>query len=221
MKEFWKAIKDYESRYKVSNLGRVYSINNAIVLKNRVGKNGYLDVSLSFMGKQKVKKVHRLVYEAFIGDLDLNLVIDHKDNNPKNNQVSNLRQISSRSNTTRGKLNKTGLTGVRFFKKINKYGSEIQIENKIYFLGVFTDKIQAKLKYDKVLSDWVERGEKPQEIADGLKKCRVCGCEKKIKEFRETRTMKGTQSLYYACLDCEKKLKSKAYYKKRNKINKL
>lgn len=217
MKEIWKDVIGYEGYYQVSNIGNVYSNRRTIVLKHREGRDGYLNVSLSVDGKKKLKKIHRLVYESFIGELDRSLVIDHIDNNPHNNHVSNLRQITTRKNTTRGKVNKTGLTGVRFFKQIEKYGSEIQIEGKSYFLGVHESKKGAKKAYDIALSGWINKREKPFEVKQGFKLCRVCNEEKRTEEFRETKTKKGTSSTYYACKSCEKELKRERYYRNKNK----
>lgn len=217
MKEEWKNIVGYEGYYMISNHGRVYSNRNKIVLKNREGKNGYLDVALSVNGKQKLKKIHRIVYESFIGELKKGLVIDHIDNNPKNNHVSNLRQVSSRKNTSRGHVNKSGYTGVRLFKQIDKYGSEIQIEGRIHFLGVYDTAKEASCKYQKALSDWEHKREKPYEVKEGFKLCRICNVEKSLSEFREAKTVKGTKSYYYACLDCESQLKKDRYYKSKNK----
>ena len=213
MKEEWKDVVGYEGYYMVSNHGKIYSNRRGIVLKNRKGKGGYMDVALSVKGEQKLKRVHRLVYEAFVDRLDNKLVIDHIDENPMNNHASNLRQISSRKNTTRGKVNKTGFTGVKFFKQINKYGSEIQIDGKMYFLGVYDTAKEASDKYKKTLNEWKVNKEKPYEVRSGFKLCRICKVEKHLFDFRETKTIKGNKSHYYACLKCESQLKKERYHR--------
>jgi hypothetical protein len=101
MEEIWKDIPGYEEKYEVSNLGRVKSLERIIlkngkhpfiskekILKpyNSSGKRKYFVVSLCYNGKIKKHFVHQLVYRSF-KDLPLkrtdNMVIDHKDNNPK------------------------------------------------------------------------------------------------------------------------------------------
>ncbi|HBJ1650399.1 TPA: helix-turn-helix transcriptional regulator [Clostridium botulinum] len=56
-------------------------------------KDGCLVVSLSKDGVKKIHSVARLVYKAFNSDFnyqDKNIMVWHKDNNPKNNNISNL-----------------------------------------------------------------------------------------------------------------------------------
>lgn len=61
MQEVWKDIKGYEGYYQVSNLGRVKSLRNNTILKINDVKGGYSQVGLSINGKQKTKRIHRLV----------------------------------------------------------------------------------------------------------------------------------------------------------------
>lgn len=116
MEEVWKDIKGYEGLYKISNLGNVKSLNrldakgrkvSEHLLKKRFeGKNKkYIHYSLNKDGKSTEYKAHKLVAEAFLLDktnfksmpyediskIDLNkLQINHKDENPANNNVNNL-----------------------------------------------------------------------------------------------------------------------------------
>ena len=53
--------------------------------------NGYVYVHLSVRGKLTLFTVHKLVLEAFVGPRPEKAVACHKDNNPANNAVSNLR----------------------------------------------------------------------------------------------------------------------------------
>lgn len=213
MKENWKDVIGYEGYYQVSSFGNIYSIRSKKQLKLNADKDGYLRVVLCVDSVRALKKVHHLVYESFIGELDNSLVVDHIDNNPQFNHVHNLRQITTRKNIARGKKNKTGLTGVRYFKHTKKYGSEIQIDKKTYFLGVYENKHEAKKAYDTALNNWIAKKEKPHEVKSGFKLCRVCNSEKKVSEFRETKTMKGSKTYYYACIECDRKLKRERYYK--------
>jgi hypothetical protein len=94
--EIWKPVVGYEGLYEVSNFGRVKSIhryhcNNEIIMKTsyRV-RGGYECVILCKNNKKKSKRVHRLVAEAFIPNPSGLPIINHKDENPRNNRVSNL-----------------------------------------------------------------------------------------------------------------------------------
>ncbi len=90
MNEKWKDIAGYEGVYKVSNLGNVYSSNCRRNLKGGYTIDGYKFVGLYKNGIKNVKFVHRLVGEAFIDNPRSLPVINHKDENPKNNHVNNL-----------------------------------------------------------------------------------------------------------------------------------
>ena len=97
MKEAWKDIKGFEGRYQVSNLGRVKSLcyhngTSERILKQRNNLSGYPIVNLYKKGSDKgtLKTVHRLVAEQFIPNENNFPMINHKDENPENNNVRNL-----------------------------------------------------------------------------------------------------------------------------------
>lgn len=43
--------------------------------------------------------VHRLIWSMFYGEIPDEMVIDHKDNNPSNNKITNLQCLTSIKNT--------------------------------------------------------------------------------------------------------------------------
>ena len=72
---------------------------------------GYMQISIN--GGAAV--VHRLVAMAFLDHVPCGhkIVVDHIDNNPFNNHLSNLQLISNRENTTKDKpIGKSGFRGV-------------------------------------------------------------------------------------------------------------
>ena len=98
--EIWKtAIYDnivYEGLYKVSNFGRILSLNyrntgKAELIESYEGTGGYLQVNLSKNGKQKWCLVHRLVAQTFLPNPENKPTVDHIDRNKLNNFVGNLR----------------------------------------------------------------------------------------------------------------------------------
>lgn len=103
MNEIWKEIEGYEGLYEVSNMGRVRSLDRSVihrgkqmVLKGRVlkpgtNKEGYHFVILCKEGKKKLTRVHRLVAEAFIQNLDNKPCIDHINTERTDNRVENLK----------------------------------------------------------------------------------------------------------------------------------
>ena len=95
MEEIWKDIKGYEGFYQVSSCGNVRSLNwaNTGVTKNMYLKHhnkGYLQVELAFVKRKKMYMVHRLVAEAFVDNPHNYPIVNHKDENPQNNNASNL-----------------------------------------------------------------------------------------------------------------------------------
>jgi len=95
-KEIWVDIPGYEGLYKVSNIGRVFSIRNNIILKYRIHNRGYNRVSLC-SDKTIDKLVHRLVAESFYGKSCLD--INHIDGDKKNNNLDNLEYCTKKENT--------------------------------------------------------------------------------------------------------------------------
>lgn len=82
------------------NYGRVYSEWYNKILQPSIDKYGYLVYTIVFSnGKQKVKKIHRLVAETFIivHGADENEV-NHKDGDKTNNCVDNLEYCTSKDN---------------------------------------------------------------------------------------------------------------------------
>lgn len=76
--EVWKPIPGYEEQYEVSNLGRVRSLTRQLpgkykrirkgqLLKPRLNREGYYEVSLCKYNKLRYARVHILVLEAFVG----------------------------------------------------------------------------------------------------------------------------------------------------------
>ena len=94
--EIWRtAVYDdeiYEGLYKVSNLGKILSLNykrtgKAELLKPGTDKDGYFQVILYKNGEEKTCKVHRLVAETFLENPENLPEVNHKDENKKNNFV--------------------------------------------------------------------------------------------------------------------------------------
>ena len=82
----------YEGLYKVSNLGKILSLNykntgRAELLNPGDDGRGYLQVCLSKNRKGKMCKVHRLVAETFLENPDNLPEVNHKDEDKTNNFV--------------------------------------------------------------------------------------------------------------------------------------
>ena len=60
------------------------------ILKQRPDRYGYMKVQFSMNGKVMTKRAHRIIAACFLPNTDDLPEINHKDNNPLNNNVSNL-----------------------------------------------------------------------------------------------------------------------------------
>lgn len=100
--EIWKDIPNYEGTYQVSNLGRVRSLDRMVlrkdgrserhsgtIIKQHINR-GYHYVRLCKNSSYRSLKVHRLVAEAFIPNINNLPQVNHMDENKSNNSVGNL-----------------------------------------------------------------------------------------------------------------------------------
>ena len=95
----WTPVVGYEDLYLVSTNGKVYSIRSHKILAPRKHNAGYLRVTLSRNGKRKDAYIHRLMCEAFFGTPnDGRNFVNHLDENPAHNQITNLEWTTNSNN---------------------------------------------------------------------------------------------------------------------------
>lgn len=108
LNEEWRTIPGFPD-YEVSNLGAVRSWRNRYgvrpdkpkLLKQTPNRKrgGYMNVTLrSPEGESKLRRVHALVLEAFVGPRPEGFDSCHNDGNPANNHLDNLRWADRRTN---------------------------------------------------------------------------------------------------------------------------
>lgn len=114
MIEEWRDIVGYEGIYKISNIGRVKSLDrlnsrgfkiNGRMLKIRNSRLGYPEVHLFHNGKDKLVKVHRLVASAFVPNPENKAHVNHLDEKRDNNVFYNLQWVTSKENNNYGTHN--------------------------------------------------------------------------------------------------------------------
>lgn len=119
--EIWKPVVRWEESYRVSNMGRVKSVNriqfrgncfgglSKHVIKGKILKQGsmkrkkgnrpsYNTAHLWNPDRNKLCLVHRLVLLAFVGPCPEGMECCHNDGNPKNNRLDNLRWDTPKNN---------------------------------------------------------------------------------------------------------------------------
>lgn len=110
MKEEWRPVVGYESRYEVSNLG---ALRRTCATKGGrkeemmpyMNAKGYLRIRLSHGTKDtsKAHRVHKLVAAAFIGPAPEKHEVNHIDADKQNNGLDNLEYVSHAKNMEHAK----------------------------------------------------------------------------------------------------------------------
>ena len=96
--EIWHKCEVPFTRYEVSNLGRVRVAHTRLVLKPKKHRDGYLEVTLSYKGLKKYRKIHALVATAFVEGWREGLEVNHKNGVKSDNRAENLEWVTSSEN---------------------------------------------------------------------------------------------------------------------------
>lgn len=148
MEEEYRVIEGLEN-YEVSNLGNVRSIRYNRILNPTPNQNGYVTTRLlnTTTNSYVKERIHRLVAKTFIANPDNKTVVDHIDGNKSNNRVDNLRwcnQVENLRNTAKYRNNASGIKGVSWHKKVNKWCAAIRVDGINVHLGCFDNIEDAK-----------------------------------------------------------------------------
>ena len=111
--------------------------------KGCVKKGGYKTVSIN----NKPYKYHRVVYFIHnpkwkIHDSSTDNMIDHRDRNPLNNSIENLRVVTNQQNAWN-----QDCKGYSFNKSSGKYMARIIVDRKEKYLGMFVSEDEARQAY--------------------------------------------------------------------------
>lgn len=109
-----------------------------------INNTGYLRTESE--GKKYL--VHRLIFLYHKGFMPAE--IDHEDGNPLNNKINNLRaatHFQNMANVKKPITNTSGLKGVCWHKREQKWRAQINVNNKKMYLGSFASREQAHEAY--------------------------------------------------------------------------
>lgn len=102
MENEWRDIPGYEGLYQVSSIGEVRGFKRGKWTPRKLTRTkkpkDRMTVGLWKDDGLKVRLVHRLVLMAFVGPCPDGMVACHKDGNPMNNAVGNLRWDTVQAN---------------------------------------------------------------------------------------------------------------------------
>lgn len=165
-KEKWKDISGYEGIYQVSSLGRVRGVPRIVVrstgthltvcgrlMKLSPQTGGYLHVLLWKNNKQKIFRVHKLVYCTFnkISIYKrLGFDINHKNRIRQDNRLINLEGCSRRENICHGvsqRNTSSQFIGVHWNTKSKKWRSVVYYKGKSHFFGQYSNEADAAKAY--------------------------------------------------------------------------
>ena len=99
--EQWRPVVGYEGLYEVSNYGRVKTLFKGVSKIRKpvfTNKPGYFGVNLYKENVSRLIRIHVLVARAFVPNPENKPVVNHKDANKRNNQVSNLEWVTQSEN---------------------------------------------------------------------------------------------------------------------------
>lgn len=128
MHEEYRAVPNFEDYYEVSNFGNFRSKTCVRTMKNGVerryvgdqikpyeGRDGYMMVDMTDKnGYRKPYKLHRLVAEAFLANPLCLPVVNHRNENIKDNRVQNLEWCSIRYNLRYGTAQRRRVQKIAF-----------------------------------------------------------------------------------------------------------
>jgi hypothetical protein len=126
----------YDNKYIVYSNGDIFNTKTNKYLHQSIDSKGYKYVSIS----GKTYGVHRVVALTFINNPNNLPFVNHKDENPSNNNINNLEWCTAKYNQNYHNY----ITGKITKEELNKYNSDIYNLNK-------TDKKtrEEKLKQEK------------------------------------------------------------------------
>lgn len=141
MKEEWRDIQGYVGIYQISSCGRVKSLEREVKFGwshriipekillagyNKKGHDGYLFVNLHKNNDRgKPYYLHRLVAMAFLPNPNNYQEVNHRDENPKNNNVDNLEWCTREYNENYGTKRQRGIEKISIPVVAYKDGVEV------------------------------------------------------------------------------------------------
>lgn len=153
--EEWVDIQGFEGKYRVNRKGYIVSLNYNNsgydrVLKEKVNKQGHLEVTLNKGNKHYYRLVSRLVYEGFNRvKLSKNDIIMYRDGDKTNCSLDNLYLISrgDRQGITYDRGNrKVDKLGREYLKEYEFYGEMLNVKQLSRKLGINKDTIRDRMR---------------------------------------------------------------------------
>lgn len=119
--EEWRDVPGYEGHYMVSSLGRVKSFHygKERIMRSYEKLNEYRKIGLTLNKVLRTHLVHRLVAQAFIGEIPKGYTVNHIDGVKSNSALSNLEIVTPATNTEHA-VKVLGRANMTAFSKLSK-----------------------------------------------------------------------------------------------------
>ncbi len=150
-------IPDYPD-YTIYSDGRVYSRLSKKFLKPNANHGGYLSVELRRKGKKERRLIHRLVASAFIPNPANLPQVNHKDEHPSNNDVSNLEWCTAKYNMNYGFGAKTRHLKIDYTKPCYRENAIKNGRTVSRPVGMYTDAGVCVATFDSTVDASVQTG---------------------------------------------------------------
>ena len=166
--EQWEDLIGYVGYYKISDLGRVLSLDRKIIctngrkmvykgkiLQNHIGKRGYYVTDVKVDLVRKTFTIHRLIAINFIPNPLNKKQVNHKDSNPLNNSINNLEWVTNLENSchrVKSRNYSSKYLGVGWDKWRNQWKCQIYFNGRSKHIGNFKteeEAYEARVKFEK------------------------------------------------------------------------
>lgn len=114
--EVWRPVRGFEAFYTVSSFGAIRSLRFKRLMCPHADVNGYRSVMLRGYDprvKARLRRLHHVVLEAFVGPCPAGHQTAHLDGHPENNRLDNLAWVTPKENASHKKIHGTENDGSR------------------------------------------------------------------------------------------------------------